>query len=188
MKKLLLIDCYDSFTDILAQSLESTGLCRVEICPYDEIDSLQFPFFDAFVLSPGPGLPYEYPQIFSALQALKARPVLGICMGHQIIGLACGGELMHLEAVVHGQMKNLQILGNDKVFDGIVDETPVGLYHSWVLHKLPPQLKILAMSSEQEIMAIRHEMFPWVGFQFHPESYMTEDGVKMLMNWLTHLK
>jgi anthranilate synthase/aminodeoxychorismate synthase-like glutamine amidotransferase len=184
LKNLLLIDCYDSFTDILAQTLENTGVCRVEICPYDALNPLQFPFYDAFVLSPGPGLPYEYPQIFAALQQLKDRPVLGICMGHQILGLACGGRLQHLSRVNHGQTKHLKQLQKDVLFKDISQNTAIGLYHSWVLKDLPTQLSVLACSEDNNVMMIRHENYPWVGFQFHPESYMTNEGVNLLSNWI----
>ena len=184
MKNLLLIDCYDSFTDILAQTLENTGLCKVEICPYDAMDPLQFPFYDGFVLSPGPGLPYEYPQIFSALQQLKVNSVLGICMGHQIIGLACGGKLQQLSQVDHGQKKHLKQVNADILFNGVSQNTAIGLYHSWVLKDLPSQLKLLGCSEDNNVMMIRHERYSWVGFQFHPESYMSNQGHILLRNWI----
>ncbi|MEA1874250.1 MAG: gamma-glutamyl-gamma-aminobutyrate hydrolase family protein [Bacteroidota bacterium] len=184
MKNLLLIDCYDSFTDILAQTIENSGLCNVEICPYDAISPKHFLFYDGFVLSPGPGLPYEYSQIFLALQRLKHKPVLGICMGHQIIGLASGARLRHLGNVVHGQMTNLQFPVEDTIFSGIKHNEAVGLYHSWVLDKLPSQLLPIALSSDAKIMAIRHKVYPWIGLQFHPESYMTSGGKTIINNWL----
>jgi anthranilate synthase component 2 len=184
MKKLLLIDCYDSFTDILAQTLKSTGLCHVEICAYDALDPLQFSLYDGIVLSPGPGLPFEYPQIFSALHQLKSMPVLGICMGHQIIGLACGGRLQQLSQVDHGQKKHLKQLTADVLFNDVTQNTAIGLYHSWVLKDLPSQLKLLACSEDENVMMIRHNNFPWVGFQFHPESYISKQGHILLRNWI----
>jgi len=184
MKNLLLIDCYDSFTDILAQTIESSGLCKVIICPYDAIDFMQFPFYDGFVISPGPGLPYEYPEIFSALLLLKHKPVLGICMGHQIIGLACGAKLYQLLHVDHGQKKHLKQLVADGLFNDVLQNTAIGLYHSWVLKNLPSQLKLLACSEDDNVMMIRHESYPWVGFQFHPESYISKQGYILLRNWI----
>ncbi len=184
MKKVLLIDCYDSFTDILAQSLKMTGLCEVDIIQHDMCRFEDAYLYDAIVLSPGPGLPYEYPKIFSLLQSLKSKAVLGVCMGHQIIGLACGGRLKHLSMVHHGQTKQLRQFQDDILFRKVADGIAIGLYHSWVLTDLPAQLNVLAKSEDNNIMMIRHEIYPWVGFQFHPESYITEQGGSLLRNWV----
>lgn len=102
MKKLLLIDCYDSYTDILAQTIQSAGKCLVHIVKWDKLQSVKPDMYDAFILSPGPGLPHEYPAIFRMLDLLKTKPVLGICMGHQILGLKCGASLSHMGTVCHG--------------------------------------------------------------------------------------
>lgn len=184
MKKVLLIDCYDSFTDILAQSLKMSGLCEVDIRPHDKCKLEDTYLYDAIVLSPGPGLPFEYPNIFRLLQFLKQKAVLGVCMGHQIVGLACGARLKHLDMVHHGQTKELRQLQEDDLFRDVDNGSAIGLYHSWVLTDMPSQLTILAMSEDNNVMMIRHESYPWVGFQFHPESYISEQGRNLLRNWV----
>jgi anthranilate synthase/aminodeoxychorismate synthase-like glutamine amidotransferase len=184
MKKLLLVDCYDSFTHKLSQTLKETGLCSVKIIPWDILSFSELNDYDAVVLSPGPGLPQEYKFIFKLLNELKKKKVLGVCLGHQIIGLACGASLKHLDEVVHGECSKLEIIMDSNIFNSIENGSRVGLYHSWVLHGLPDVLKKVAVSETGNIMLIEHTEYPWTGMQFHPESYMTTDGKQMLRNWL----
>ena len=184
MKKLLLIDCYDSYTDILAQSLEDTGLCSVEICAWDKVNKDCFNEYDAFVLSPGPGLPEEYPDIFEYLKLLTDKHVLGVCMGHQIMALSQGGKLVHLGEVVHGKSVKVYQRSNTSLYSGVPDGFSVGLYHSWVIENLPLSFELIGISENDRIMIIQHKEYNWTGFQFHPESYITVYGRRLLANWL----
>ena len=145
---------------------------------------------DCVVLSPGPGLPHEYPALFRFLAKLHDKPVLGICMGHQIMALYCGARLSHLPHVMHGQKQSLIIKHEDAMFDGLSGKNAalsIGLYHSWYVTGLPQQLRLLAENQDGIAMAIRHKVYPWHSLQFHPESYMTEHGLRMLKNWLESL-
>ncbi|MDA3818901.1 MAG: aminodeoxychorismate/anthranilate synthase component II [Candidatus Delongbacteria bacterium] len=184
MKNCLLIDCYDSFSYKLAQTVRQTGMCDVDVMTYDDVEPLVSRLYDAIVISPGPGLPYEYPKLFRMLSELKRKPVLGVCLGHQMMALYCGGQLAHLPEVVHGQKKALIACNDDVLFKGVSTNIEVGLYHSWVIESVPSQIHITAKTEEGVIMAYRHETYPWTGVQFHPESYMTKDGIKMLSNWI----
>ncbi|MFO7879078.1 MAG: aminodeoxychorismate/anthranilate synthase component II [Bacteroidales bacterium] len=184
MKNCLLIDCYDSFTHKLAQSLEQTGLCRVTVLPHDKISTADMALYDCFVLSPGPGLPHEYPGIFVLMSVLREKPVLGVCMGHQLMALYCGGSLAHLPDVVHGQKRRITFPVDDVLFADLPAGTTIGLYHSWHISRLPQQFSLLASSDENIVMAISHETYPWTGLQFHPESYMSSHGVQILANWI----
>ncbi len=184
MKNCLLIDCYDSFSFKLAQTVRQSGLCKVDVISYGNITPLVLRGYDAIIISPGPGLPYEYPGLFRMLSELKSKPVLGVCLGHQVMAVYCGGQLAHLPDVVHGQKKSLSIIDNDALFKGSNDEYHVGLYHSWVIESVPSQIRITAKSHDGFIMAYRHEVYPWSGVQFHPESYMTIKGQNILSNWI----
>jgi anthranilate synthase/aminodeoxychorismate synthase-like glutamine amidotransferase len=184
MKKLLLIDCLDSFTDILAQSLENTGLCKVDVRLYNHVSICEFGLYDAFILSPGPGSAYDYPQIFQFLAHLTSRPVLGVCLGHQIMGLACGAGLRHLGSVAHGQVQTLHIVNDSSLLKAVPNKTQIGLYYSWELIHLPQQMQLVAENSAHSPMIIQHRNYPWTGVQFHPESYMTVEGAILLKNWL----
>ena len=105
-------------------------------------------------------------------------------MGHQILGVKCGAELRHLGSVFHGQVAQLKKNGDFDILYGVEDGASLGLYHSWVLENVPPQIKVLAVSEQDRVMIIQHESYPWTGFQFHPESYMTDQGKQLLSNWL----
>ncbi|MFO7790654.1 MAG: gamma-glutamyl-gamma-aminobutyrate hydrolase family protein [Bacteroidales bacterium] len=185
MKKCLLIDCYDSFSHKLAQSIEQTGLCSVDILAYNRVLPEALGYWDIFVMSPGPGLAYEYPALFRLISHLRQKPLLGVCLGHQVMALYCGGRLAHLPAVVHGQQKSLHIQQDNTLFDGVLNGEKLGLYHSWHVAEVPQQMRILAVSGDKCIMVLQHELYPWTSVQFHPESYMTRAGTRMLANWVT---
>lgn len=184
MKKTLLIDCYDSFSHKLAQSLEDTGYAKVEICFWDKLETVDMDDFDAYVISPGPGLPNEYPNLFEVLRFLEDSSVLGICMGHQVMAMYKGAEVIQLPEVLHGRQKHARILKVHPIFNKIKEPLKVGLYHSWIVSGLPEEADILAETKENHVMAVSYRKSPWLSFQFHPESYMTPQGRVLLKNWL----
>jgi anthranilate synthase component 2 len=190
MKKILLLDNYDSFTYNLAGLLRNHGKVTFNIIRPEELVFEEVRFFDKILFSPGPGVPDESPVMFRLLELFqKTKPILGICLGHQAIGAFFGAAIENLDRVIHGQERKLSILYPDHyLFRGIEDNNVVGLYHSWVVgkEKFPEEMQILALSEEGLIMAIAHKTYDICGLQFHPESIITVSGQKMIDNWIEH--
>jgi anthranilate synthase component 2 len=114
------------------------------------------------------------------------KPILGICLGHQAIGEAFGGQLQNLSRVFHGLATKAHVTVPDILFQGLPNEIIVGRYHSWAVSDegFPSELEITAQDEEGQIMALRHRKFNVRGVQFHPESVLTEHGAQMMKNWL----
>jgi len=184
----LLIDNHDSFTRNLAQLLDESGLCSYKVCFPEELTMPEVYRFDKILISPGPGVPSEYPSVTGIIQdAGKDKSILGICLGFQAIVEVFGGSLFNLPEVVHGIRRVIQIREPvDTLFRGIPSRFKAGLYHSWAARKdcLPSCLKITAESTDGIIMGVAHEQLAIRGVQFHPESYMTEYGKELISNWL----
>ena len=144
--------------------------------------------FDKILISPGPGIPTDFPRMCEVIRRYGAdKDILGICLGHQAIAIEYGGRLKHMPGVKHGVTTSLQIVANDRnLFEGINDGCLVGLYHSWTIdpETLPGCLEVTAVSKEMNILAIRHKHFQVRGLQFHPESFMTPAGKQILDNWM----
>lgn len=144
--------------------------------------------FDAIVLSPGPGLPKDagiMPELIKRYAATKK--ILGVCLGHQAIGEAFGASLKNLNQVHHGVSIPTNILvENEPLFLGIPARIETGRYHSWVIdgESVPSELIITATDDDGEVMAIRHKNFDVCGVQFHPESLLTPEGLKIIGNWV----
>jgi anthranilate synthase component 2 len=188
MKKILVIDNYDSFTYNLVHYLEDLN-GDVTVVRNDEFDLEEVKNYDKILLSPGPGLPNEAGLLKQLIQTYApTKSILGVCLGLQAIGEVFGGQLRNLEKVYHGVATKVQIQVNDEnLFDGLPNEIEVGRYHSWVVDPsdFPDSLQITATDSNGEIMALRHKTFDVKGVQFHPESVLTPDGKKILENWLS---
>lgn len=186
--RVLLIDNHDSFTWNLAALLDSTGLCEIVVKQNQEVDLSYVAGFDRIVISPGPGLPAERPVLSEIVKSFyTSKPILGVCLGLQVIVESFGGSLMNMTNVVHGQQQLITVSEpEDYLFRGLSPHFKAGLYHSWAAESnhLPAELEITALNPENVIMAIRHQQFDVRGVQFHPESYMTVEGKKMMMNWL----
>jgi anthranilate synthase component II len=185
--KLLIVDNHDSFTYNLVHLVEEAGGKDFEIQFNDQIDLEAAAQFDKFLFSPGPGLPDEFPAMKLLLDLYKTKKsFLGICLGHQAIAEYFGGQLYNLPEVVHGQQKKIEQLDNDPLFRGLEKNLQVGLYHSWLVShdNFPSKLEISALSHENRIMGLHHKNLDIRGLQFHPESIMTPDGLKMMRNWL----
>jgi anthranilate synthase component 2 len=188
MMHVLLLDNQDSFTYNIAETLRKIGNIRFCIVRSDEIDPEDAAKYDKIIFSPGPGLPSEQPAMMEILGHYeKSKSILGICLGHQAIALRYGARLENLPFIEHGSSADLIITApGDPVFRGISQGTPVGLYHSWAVDEssLPSCLNVTARSANGVVMGIRHKMYDVCGLQFHPESYITKDGLAMLRNWL----
>lgn len=178
--RLLVIDHNDSFTFNLVDAFRGLG-CGVEVVNYK---SLRWRGESALVLSPGPGRPTDYPETRALVDLWPAdRPLLGVCLGMQILNEWSGGETVHAPHVVHG--KTCPITHNGQgIFEGIPNPCTVMRYHSLACRITSPDWEVCAWSADGVPMAMCHRHRPWWGVQFHPESFMTPKGKKMLGNWL----
>lgn len=186
MKKVLVIDNYDSFTYNLVYIVRQLGydpaVWRNDQFELDDVRS-----FEKIILSPGPGIPSEAGKMPSLIKQFSAsHSILGVCLGHQAIGEAFGGKLINLKEVYHGVSTKLEILKPDGIFQNVPSGIQVGRYHSWVVSEadFPEDLEITAIDSNNQVMALRHKKLDLTGVQFHPESIMTEFGERMIRNWL----
>ena len=184
--KIVIIDNYDSFTYNLSHLVKELG-AEVTVYRNDQFELSQLEEFSKIILSPGPGIPSEAGLLLDVIRTYAGRkPILGVCLGHQAIGEAFGGQLENLSDVFHGVATPCHLVSDDALFSGISYDFPVGRYHSWVVSKngFPDCLEVTAVSDEGQIMALHHKTFNVRGIQFHPESVLTPDGKKMLQNWM----
>mgnify|MGYP002577839827 FL=1 len=184
--KTVIIDNYDSFTYNLAHLVKELG-AEVDVLRNDKFELEELEKYDKIILSPGPGIPEEAGLLLEVIRTYAGRkPILGVCLGEQAIGQAFGGKLTNLSEVFHGIQTNVKIKNKDYIFDGLPTEIPVGRYHSWVVDTegFPEELVITAISSEGQIMALKHQEYDVHGIQFHPESVLTPDGKQIVGNWL----
>lgn len=191
MKKILVIDNQDSFVYNLVEMLRSSSV------PYTVIrsDELQLPLstetIAGILLSPGGGLPHDYPQMIEVINQYHHRlPMLGVCLGHQAIAQCFGAQLQQLPAPLHGHASQLIIhQTQDQLIHQVDTHSIIGRYHSWVVSctNLPTTLKCIATDESDNMMILRHADYPIWGVQFHPESVITDQcGQQILRNWLTH--
>jgi len=187
--KAALIDFRDSFTFNIAHYLEAEGV-ELEVFDHLSIDYSSLAAVDFIVLSPGPGLPHEKKALGSVMERFSAvKPILGICLGMQGIVQFFGGQIYNQEQVRHGVQTSMKILLPDSVFNLVSTETKVGLYHSWACEiEEVKELIPLAISSDGVLMALRHRTLLIYGFQFHPESVLTESGRQMIRNFVELVK
>ena len=184
---ILVIDNYDSFTYNIVQELGELGaeltVYRNDKISVEEIRTLEP---ERIVISPGPGYPRDAGISLDLIRTLGAEvPLLGVCLGHQAIGEAYGGKVVHAPELMHGKTSMIYHHG-DTIFGDIPDPFEATRYHSLIVEEqsLPDCLMITARASTGEIMGIRHKSLPVIGVQFHPESILTGYGMKMLGNFL----
>ncbi|MEJ5240676.1 MAG: aminodeoxychorismate/anthranilate synthase component II [Anaerolineales bacterium] len=184
---ILLIDNYDSFVYNLARYLRELGaevqVVRNDALTVEQIRSLRP---ERIVLSPGPQTPREAGVCVDVVRELGAEiPILGVCLGHQCIGAAFGGEIVRARRPMHGKASLVWHDGSG-ILRGLPNPLTVGRYHSLVIEPstLPSELRVTAFSAEEEIMAVEHVHWPVFGVQFHPESVLTEHGYDLLRNFL----
>jgi anthranilate synthase component 2 len=185
MKKILVIDNYDSFTYNLVHYLEDLG-CEVVVKRNDQLTLEEVDAFDKIVLSPGPGIPDEaglLKQIIARYAPTKS--IFGVCLGQQAIAEVFGGSLINLDQVYHGIATKINITKDDILFEGLPREIEVGRYHSWVVNpELPEVLEATSFDENGQVMSLRHKVYDVCAVQFHPESVLTPEGKKILENWL----
>ncbi len=185
---LLMIDNYDSFTYNLVQYFGELGQ-EVVVYRNDEIDLKRVAELNPahIVISPGPCTPTEAGISVPLIQQFAGKvPILGVCLGHQSIGQAFGGKIVHAKQLMHG--KTSQVYHKDtSVFKGLSNPFRATRYHSLVIEResLPDCLEVTAWTEDQEIMGVRHKTLAVEGVQFHPESILTEYGHEMLANFLS---
>lgn len=188
MKRIAIIDNYDSFTYNLNHIIRELG-AETAVVRNDRFKLEELETFDKIVLSPGPGIPEEAGLLMQVIAHYADRkPLLGICLGEQAIGEVFGARLVNLDNVFHGVQSNIHLTEKDYIFDGLPSTIPAGRYHSWVVERngLPSCLEPTALSDEGHIMALRHKELDVRGIQFHPESILTPHGKQIITNWLTH--
>ncbi|MTH15707.1 aminodeoxychorismate/anthranilate synthase component II [Flavobacterium sp. LC2016-01] len=186
MKKILVIDNYDSFTYNLVHYLEDLN-CEVTVYRNDEFDIDEIASFEKILLSPGPGIPDEAGLLKAVIQKYApTKSILGVCLGQQAIGEVFGGTLSNLDKVYHGVATNVKTVVSDEIlFEGLGSEFEVGRYHSWVVDaNLPDVLEATSVDENGQIMSLRHRTFDVRGVQFHPESVLTPNGKRILENWI----
>lgn len=186
MKKVIIIDNYDSFTYNLVHYLEDLNAI-VTVFRNDEFELTELEKFDKILLSPGPGIPEEAGLLLDVIKKYAStKSILGICLGQQAIGEVFGGSLINLDKVYHGVASKVKIKIEDNLFTDLPTEFEVGRYHSWVINPdgFPKDLEITSIDENGEIMSIRHKTFDVKGVQYHPESILTPYGKKILENWL----
>ena len=188
--RLLMIDNYDSFTYNLVQYLAELG-ADVEVRRNDAVglDDVQARAPDGIVISPGPCTPREAGVSVPLIQRFAGQiPILGVCLGHQAIGAAFGGDVVRAPRIMHGKTSPIRHDGTG-VFAGLPDPFDATRYHSLVIDPgtLPPTLLRNAWTDEGEIMGVRHRSAFVEGVQFHPESVLTLEGKRLLGNFLSRL-
>lgn len=186
MKKVLVIDNYDSFTYNLVHYLEDLN-CEVTVKRNDKLALEDVDAFEKIVLSPGPGIPDEAGLLKDIIKTYAStKSIFGVCLGLQAIGEVFGGELENLRNVYHGVATQVTLAANDEIlFKGLDPTFEVGRYHSWVVkNNLPESLEATSFDENGQIMSLRHKTYDVRGVQYHPESVLTPNGKKILENWL----
>jgi len=187
---ILIIDNFDSFTYNLVHYIEPL-VNKVYIKRTDVVSFKDVANADAVVISPGPGLPSDYPILKEIiLQYAAYKPILGVCLGQQAIAEAFGGRLFNLPEVWHGIARETIVVHDDVLFYDIPKQFKSARYHSWVVDEqnLPDDLIITSRDIDGFIMSLAHKAYPLKSVQFHPESVLTRHGKKIIKNWIYWLK
>ena len=189
MKKILVVDNQDSFVYNLVEML------RIIDVPFTVVKQheLQIPLYTTSVagilLSPGGGLPSDYPQMMELIRQYHHQlPILGVCLGHQAIAECFGATLRQLPSPLHGHASQLHILDStDELIQSVTPHSTIGRYHSWVVSSSKPDtsLQCVATDEDNNVMILRHSNYPIWGVQFHPESVITDScGPTIVSNWI----
>ncbi len=184
---ILMIDNYDSFTYNLVQYLGILG-ADVKVRRNDQVtlEEIETMAPERLVISPGPGIPQTSGIIVPLIQRFYQQvPILGVCLGHQAVAVALGGKVVRAGRLMHGKVSEIHHDGQG-VFHDVPDPFTATRYHSLAVEEatLPSSLEITARAEDGEIMGVRHKDYPVHGIQFHPESILTEEGMRILENFL----
>jgi anthranilate synthase/aminodeoxychorismate synthase-like glutamine amidotransferase len=186
----IVIDNYDSFTYNLVQYLQELGAnCEVILNDRTSAEEVLQKKPQGILLSPGPGTPDDAGITLETIEKVGGNiPIFGVCLGHQSIGQAFGAKVVRAERLMHGKTSPIEHEGTG-VFAGLPRPIIATRYHSLVIEpsSMPECLTVTARTKEGEIMGVRHSSLPIEGVQFHPESILTECGMKMMNNWLSTL-
>ncbi len=183
-----MIDNYDSFTYNLVQYLGILG-ADVEVRRNDQIslEEIETMAPERLVISPGPGVPQSAGIIIPVIQRFyRQLPILGVCLGHQAVAVSFGGRVVRAARLMHGKVSKIYHNSRD-VFRDVPDPFTATRYHSLAIEResLPSCLEVSAEAEDGEIMGLRHQDYPVHGIQFHPESILTQEGMRILENFLT---
>jgi len=185
--KILVIDNYDSFTYNLVQLLgrykNDLVIKRNDEITEDDIEKLSP---DKILISPGPGKPEDSNISLTAVRNFgKEIPVLGVCLGHQVIGMIYGGKVVKAPILMHGKVSEISH-DNRTIFNNIPQKFIATRYHSLIIERksIPAELEISAETDDGIVMGVRHKKYPVEGIQFHPESFLTSEGETIIKNWL----
>ena len=188
---IILIDNYDSFSynlyQLAAGVREDIKVIRNDEMTLEQIEGLKP---EGLILSPGPGRPSDAGICIPAIRYFgKSIPILGVCLGHQAICEAFGATVTYAKELMHGKKKMIFRTGESRILGGLPESFPAARYHSLaaLAGTLPEDLVITAESEDKEVMAVEHRTYPIFGLQFHPESVMTPDGKKMMINFMKQL-
>lgn len=192
MKRIMLINNNDSFAYNVLELLRGIPDIEVTVVTDGQSDGADLPDLhgiDGIVLSPGAGVPDEYPIMSALLDCEDNIPMFGICLGHQAIAEHAGAILRCMDRPLHGHRSRLVMVQDDSLFEGVEIGSGIGRYHSWVVDDdgLPDTLRVLARDDDGNIQIIRHTSLPRVGVQFHPESIITDCGMRLVENWVKSL-
>ncbi len=187
MKKILLIDNYDSFVYNVVHAVEKLGY-ELDVFRNDQITLEEVGKYDKIILSPGPGIPSEAGILCNVIRTYGAtKSLFGICLGEQAIGEVYGATLTNLSTVFHGVASDVEVVADDLLFESLDKRFSAGRYHSWCVanEDIPEEIIVTAVDAEEgRVMAIRHRDYDVRGVQFHPESILTPIGEQIIDNWL----
>lgn len=188
MTKLLLVDCFDSFSYNLRDYLQQAG-AEVEVCSTAQAPpSKPRAEYQGLVLSPGPGHPKEMPHLMDYLKWAEGHlPCLGICLGAQAMAVYTGAQLVHGRKPMHGKKTRVWLKNTSELVKGLPEHFEVIRYHSLVVDTLPTDFQLLITGEYGEIMGFVNEVKGWYGIQYHPEAWETQHGKKLLSNWIEML-
>ncbi len=189
--RILVLDNYDSFTYNLVHIIRALGYNDVmDIFRNDKIALEEVEQYDKILLSPGPGIPSEAGILLDLVRHYGAtKSILGICLGHQAIGEVYGATLYNMTEVLHGVGTNVKVLKKDDyLFKDVPEDFMVCRYHSWAVDRTTVNGEMIINSEDDQgiVMGLSHKIHDVRGLQFHPESILTHNGIKLMKNWLEH--
>jgi para-aminobenzoate synthetase component II len=182
---ILIIDNYDSFTYNLNQQINNLGE-KTLVVKHDQITLKEIDQMGPkkIIISPGPKRPKDAGISNKVIRKYyKTIPILGVCLGHECIGEIFGAKVVHAKNILHGKVSMIYH-NEDQLFEGLKNPTSAARYHSLILDEVPKDLVLTAWTQSKEIMGVKHKDYPLYGIQFHPESFLTEEGDKLMKNFL----